>query len=440
MKEILKKIVIQIIELQARFVIRRYKPQIIAITGNVGKTSAKEAIFFVVSSKYHTRKSQKSFNSEIGVPLTVLGCPTGWSNPFVWIRNIFKGFAVMLYSKNYPGHLVLEVGADRPGDIKRICGWLYPDTGVVTAIGETPVHIEFFSSKDELVTEKSELIKAIPSYGTAILNIDDEEVASMRSHFGGKPIFYGFSERADVKASHYNRVYGVSGEVKGFSFKVDHNGSSVPFSFDGFLGRQHVYAILAGVSVGVSEGMNMVAIQESLERYEALPGRFRILKGKNGSVIIDDSYNASPASVKVALDELSEIKNKGRKVAILGDMMDLGKHTHEEHRKVGRQALDVCDQVFSVGARARTIKDEFGVKNNKVQHFSDSFEASRSLPLEPEEGDIILVKGSQAARMERIVESLLDEPETASNLLVRQEEHWKRSDEAVIGAGRPEKA
>ncbi len=433
MKEIFKKIIIQIIEMQARLVIGRYKPYIIAITGNVGKTSAKEAIFSVVSSKYHTRKSQKSFNSEIGVPLTILGCPTGWSNPFVWLRNIIKGVAVIIYSKNYPSHLVLEVGADRPGDIKRICSWLYPDTGVVTAIGETPVHIEFFPSKSELVAEKSELIKAVPSNGMVILNVDDEEVANMRSCFGGKPIFYGFSERANVRASHYSHVYGERGEIRGFSFRVDYNGSSVPFSFEGFLGRQHVYAVLAGVSVGVSQGMNMVAIQEALESYAAQPGRVRILEGKNGSVIIDDSYNASPTSVKAVLDEMREIDTKGTKVAILGDMMDLGRHTHEEHRKVSLQAIEVCDRVFSVGARARIIKEEVGRKD-MVQHFSDSFEASRTLPLEPSEGDIILVKGSQAARMERIVESLLAEPEKAEELLVRQEKHWKMSDKALIEA------
>ncbi len=432
MKGVFKKIIIKVIEWQARVVIGRYKPYIIAITGNVGKTSAKEAVFFVISSKHHARKSQKSFNSEIGVPLTILGCPTGWRDPIVWMSNIIKGFKVILFSRNYPKYLVLEVGADRPGDIKRICEWLRPDTGIVTAIGETPVHIEFFPSRDDLISEKTELIKAVPKEGVAILNADDLDVNNMRSHFHGKPIFYGFSGKADVRASHYAHIYGDRGEVKGFSFKVDHNGSSVPYSFEGFLGRQHVYAILAGISAGISQGMNMVEIQRSLNEYSAQPGRVRILKGKNGSTLIDDSYNASPASVRAVLDEIGELKTGGRKIAFLGDMMDLGKFTDSEHTVAGKRAFEVCDLVFSVGSRAEVITKMNEGKENETTHFHDSFDAIENLPIEPSEGDLILVKGSQAARMERIVESLLDVPEKANDLLVRQDAHWKRSDRSII--------
>jgi UDP-N-acetylmuramoyl-tripeptide--D-alanyl-D-alanine ligase len=425
MKNIFKKIIIGIIEWQSHLVIKKYRPYIIAITGSVGKTSAKEAVYFVISSKYHTRKSQKSFNSEIGVPLTVLGCPTGWSNPFVWLRNIFKGFVVLFFTKNYPKYLVLEVGADRPGDIKRICGWLSPDTGIVTAIGETPVHIENFPSRADLVAEKSELVRAISSSGRVVLNADDESVVEMRSLFEGKPLFYGFSERAEIKASHYGQVYNERGDIDGFSFKVNYNGSSVPFTFKGFLGRQHVYAVLAGVSVGVSQGINMVDIQKSLDDYRAEPGRVRIIEGKNNSVIIDDSYNASPTSVGAVLNELKDIETKGRKIAVLGDMMELGKFSNEEHKKIGKKVSEICDYVFSVGARGRMITDEVKDKN-KVKHFSNSFKISDDFPLKLRGGDVVLVKGSQAVRMEIVTKSLMNEPEKAKDLLVRQEKHWEK--------------
>lgn len=425
MKNIFKKIIIGIIEWQSHLVIKKYKPYIIAITGSVGKTSAKEAVYFVISSKYHTRKSQKSFNSEIGVPLTVLGCPTGWSNPFVWMRNIFKGFAVLLFTKNYPKYLVLEVGADRPGDIKRICGWLSPDTGIVTAIGETPVHIENFPSRSELVAEKSELVKAISSSGRVVLNADDESVVEMRSLFEGKPLFYGFSEKSEIKASHYSHVYNDKGDIDGFSFKVNYNGSSVPFTFNGFLGRQHVYAVLAGVSVGISQGINMVDIQKSLDNYQAEPGRVRIIKGMNNSVIIDDSYNASPTSVDAVLNELRDIETGGRKIAVLGDMMELGKFSNEEHKKIGKKVSEICDYVFSVGARGRMITEEVDDKN-KVKHYTNSFKISDDFPLELREGDVVLVKGSQAVRMEIVTKSLMNEPENAKDLLVRQEKHWEK--------------
>ncbi|MGM0628883.1 MAG: hypothetical protein ACQESA_00450, partial [Patescibacteria group bacterium] len=131
MKHLLRIIVVKIIELQARLALRVHRPYVIAITGNVGKTSAKEAVFYVISSSHHTRKSQKSFNSEIGVPLTILGCPTGWSDPFVWMRNIIKGFKVIAFTRKYPDYLVLEIGADHPGDIKKVCKWLSPNSGVV---------------------------------------------------------------------------------------------------------------------------------------------------------------------------------------------------------------------------------------------------------------------------------------------------------------------
>lgn len=429
MKKILKENIIRIIEWQARLVLRKYKPYVIAITGNVGKTSAKEAIFSVISSQYHTRKSQKSFNSEIGVPLTILGCPTGWSNPFIWIRNILKGFLVILFSRRYPEYLVLEVGADRPGDIRRICNWLYPDTGVVTALGNTPVHIEYFSSKEELIAEKSELVKSLSSAGKAVLNVDEENVANMRSLVEGRPIFYGFSGKADIRATHYSHSYDDKGKLKGFSFKVDYNGSSIPFSFKGFLGRQHVYAILAGVALGVSQGINMVAIQESLGEYTAQPGRVRILKGKRGSTVIDDSYNSSPAAVKAVLEEIEEIKTKGRKIAILGDMMDLGNHTYEEHRKVAAHALRVCDYIISVGARGRVITEEVNEdRMNTVKVFSNSTDAIDNFPLEIDANDVILVKGSQAIRMEKVTEFLLEDSDLSNELLVRQEEHWKKKD------------
>ena len=426
MKQIFKKIVINTIEWQAHLIIKKFKPYIIAITGSVGKTSAKEAVYFVVSSKYHTRKSQKSFNSEIGVPLTILGCPTGWSNPFVWLRNIFKGFAVLLFTKNYPKYLVLEVGADSPGDIKRICSWLSPNTGIVTAIGETPVHIENFPSRNELVAEKSELVKAVSSTGKVILNADDESTVEMRSLFEGKPLFYGLSNEAEVSASHYRHDYNEKQEITGFSFRVNYNGSSVPFTFNGFLGRQHVYAVLAGVSVGVSQGINMVAIQESLGRYQAEPGRVKIIEGKNNSVILDDSYNASPVSVDAVLDELNELDVKGRKIAVLGDMMELGRFSKEEHRKIGKKALNICDYVFSVGVRGRIITEESDDKD-KVKHYSNSFKIADDFPLELKSGDVVLVKGSQAVRMEIVTKSLMKEPKRAKDLLVRQESHWEKS-------------
>ena len=424
MKQILKKVVIWIIERQARLALWRYRPSVVAVTGNVGKTSAKETVYNVLSVKYHVRKSQKSFNSEIGIPLTILGCPTGWSDPLVWLRNICKGCIVPLYWPSYPQWLVLEVGADRPGDIKRVASWLHPDVAVVTAFGETPVHIEFFSSREELIAEKGELVKAVRPSGIAVLNSDDEDVLSFRTDVANKPILYGFGREASVQASHYSYEYDSRGTVTGFSFKVNRNGSSVPFSLSGFVGRQHVYAALAGISVGMSQGLNMVEIREALEAYRPQPGRMNLLSGREGSTIIDDSYNASPAATHAALTVLGELATSGRKIAILGDMMELGAYTHPAHVKVGRHALEVADMIITVGSRIAVIAeldDGMGVHR---QHYSHSREALDGLSLDLREGDVVLVKGSQSARMERIVKRLLEEGQDTASILVRQEQHW----------------
>src|SRR5690554_4531015 len=136
MKSFFKNIISRILIWESKMVLKKYKPAIIAVTKTIGKTSTKDSIFTVLSSSEYVRKSEKSFNSEIGVPLTILGCPNGWSDPFVWLRNILEGFELILLNSNYPKCLVLEVGADHPGDIQRIASWLKTDVVVITKIGD----------------------------------------------------------------------------------------------------------------------------------------------------------------------------------------------------------------------------------------------------------------------------------------------------------------
>ena len=143
MKSILKKIISTIIKYEAVLIIKKYKPKIIAVTGSVGKTSTKDAIFAVMSSSFFVRKSEKSFNSDIGIPLTILGCPNAWFDPIKWARNIFRGLELIVFKHSYPEWLILEVGADRPGDIKEVSKWLKPNIVVLTAFAKVPVHIEF---------------------------------------------------------------------------------------------------------------------------------------------------------------------------------------------------------------------------------------------------------------------------------------------------------
>jgi len=426
-KRLLKNIVTRILQLEARMVLYKYKPKIIAVTGNVGKTSAKDAIYVLLSKAYYVRKSEKSFNSELGVPLTILGCESGWNSPRLWMANIIEGLALIVLKNHYPKWLILEVGADRPGDILRIAKWLSPDIVVVTHIGEVPVHVEFFKSGKEVVAEKSHLVAALKEGGLLYLNADDEQVLSMKEHSRGKVFTFGMGEKASMRATNEQILYNQNGDPAGVTFKVDYGESSVPVRVQGTAGFSYAYAVLAALSIGVSEGFNLLSAVEWIQEYETPPGRLKIIEGMKHTTILDDSYNASPAALSAALHTLAAIETKGRKIAVLGDMMELGKHSTDEHKKAGALAASVCDILVTVGLRAKTIALEAHVKKmgkRSIFSFDDAREAGVALKHIVAEKDIILVKGSQSMRMERVVEELMAYPENKRKLLVRQEAQW----------------
>ena len=300
MKNILKKIVTYILQIESRLIILKYKPKIIAITGSVGKTSTKDAVYAVISSISYVRKSEKSYNSEIGLPLTILGCSNGWNNPFVWFINIFKGLWLFLFPHQYPKWLVLEVGVGHPDDMRRTASWLKTDVVIITAIGETPSHIEFFISRKHLIEEKSKLIKTLKQDGLLILNADDEDVFAMRTKTKSHTLTYGFKEGADILGSGDSIFYddnglsAVAGVPKGVIFRVDENGVSLPVVIEGVFGRNHVYASLAALALSSGLKLNMLNAVNTLKNYDVPQGRMRLLKGINDSFIIDDTYNSSP--------------------------------------------------------------------------------------------------------------------------------------------------
>jgi UDP-N-acetylmuramoyl-tripeptide--D-alanyl-D-alanine ligase len=426
MKHIFKKIVVRILQFESKLVLKKYKPKIVAITGSVGKTTAKDAIYEVLSGSYLVRKSQKSYNSELGIPLTILGRDTGWNSPVAWFKNIFEGLALIFFKNHYPKYLVLEIGADRPGDIQKISKWVKPDIIVVTRFGEVPVHVEFFSSSEELVKEKAYLISALKKDGVLILNNDDEKVLSLKESFDGMVMSYGFKDSSAVLASNEKVIYNKKTPV-GVTFKVDYGGNSVPVNLRSVLGKQHIYAALAALSVGGHLGINMVTMAETLSNYDSPAGRMKIIKGIKGTNIIDDSYNASPVAMGAALDTLSDIEIVGKKIAVLGDMLELGKYTTEEHKKIGKLAGSVCDILLVVGLRAKSMVEGAligGLSEKNIIEFKESKKAGKYLETIVEEGDIILVKGSQSMRMERVVEEIMAHPESKSWLLVRQEKEW----------------
>ncbi len=411
----------------ARATLKRYKPLIVAITGSVGKTSTKDAIFAVLKAKYRIRRSEKNYNTEIGVPLTVLGIPHYGRNIFRWLSAFIRvAIRVLIRDQNFPEILVLEMAADRPGDIAYLVKLAPPFVGVITAIGEIPVHVEFFAGPSELSREKAELIRVLPAEGYAVLNADDAALRGMKSHTRAHTRSFGFGQDAELRITNYELrkiAEGGNEVMAGISFKLEQRGSVVPVRLHRTFGKQQAYAAAAAAAVGLVLGMNLVEIAAALKDYESPPGRLKLLRGNKQTWILDDAYNASPASTHSALEVLVEFPAR-RRIAVLGDMLELGTYTEAAHRAVGARVAEVADVFIGVGERMRFVLDE--ARSIQTFWFSRSEDAGRKLEELLEPGDVVLVKGSQAMRMEKIVKEVMAEPERAKELLVRQDDEWFR--------------
>lgn len=429
MKNFSKKIIIKVLCWQARLILKKYRPKVIAITGSVGKTSTKDAIYTVLSRFYSVRKSAKSFNGDIGLPLTILGVPNGWNNPIVWIENIFKGFWLLIYKHKYPKYLVLEVGAGKPNDIKNIAPWIAPDVVVLTRFPDVPVHVEFFGSTERLIEEKVYLAQALKKDGVLIVNHDDKAVYNVHHKIKRRFVSYGFDEQATYKASYPQmNAANLSETFLGMHFKMQYNGSTFPVSMNHIVGMHHIYAGLAALSVAIESGCDILESIKALAEYKTPCGRLAVIAGMNESTIIDDTYNASPVAMESALDVLESVHGK-RRIALLGDMLELGKMTEEAHRNIGLKASSIADIIVLVGPRSKFIADgalENGFAQKNLYSFDTSVTAGKFLDGIIEKGDVILAKGSQGIRMERAVKMIMDNPSDASKLLCRQEKEWEK--------------
>ncbi|MEI6660398.1 MAG: Mur ligase family protein [bacterium] len=430
MKEIFKKIVVTIITWEARLILKRYKPKVIAITGSVGKTSTKDAIFTVLSKFKTVRKSEKSFNSEIGIPLTILGVPNAWSSVYSWIMNILHGLLLIVFKRNYPEYLVLEVGAGKPGDIKNVAPWLAPDVVVITSFPDKPVHVEFFQSVEHIIEEKSALAQAIKADGTLVLNHDDDKVYALHGKTNCQTVSYGFHENATYHATHPTYLFkDVDGMTipDGINFKLEYKGNTFPVHLPHVIAMHFAGQSLASIAVASSLGCDLLTSINAISEFKAPPGRLNPLEGINKSVIIDDTYNSSLIALMAAIGVLGEMKGN-RRIAVLGDMLELGKFTDEAHREAGEKIVGVADILVTVGPRSRSIDSgavSKGFPEANIHHFESSDSASDYLTRLVRQGDIVLLKGSQGVRLERAVEAIMAHPELKSELLCRQDKEWK---------------
>ncbi len=352
----------------------RLDTRVIGITGSVGKTSTKELTAAVLARRYRTLKSVGNQNNEIGVPLTLLN-----------LR---------------PEHerAVIEMGMYAQGEIDLLCRLARPVIGVVTMIG--PVHMERLGSMEAIVAAKRELVAALPEDGAAVLNVDDPRVMSMAAHTRARVFTYGLDPAADLWADGIDSM-----GLDGVRFTLHHGDEALNVGVP-LLGRHSVHTALRAAAGGLLEGLSWEEIVAGLSD-SAAQLRLVVSDGPRGSVLIDDTYNSSPDSALAALNLLAELP--GRHIAVLGDMLELGRAEKQAHRVVGRRAADVADLIIAVGPRAATIGAEalaLGVPTDHVHLVDDALAAVPILEETIRAGDVILVKGSLGMRMDRIVTGL----------------------------------
>jgi UDP-N-acetylmuramoyl-tripeptide--D-alanyl-D-alanine ligase len=351
----------------------RHDTRVIGVTGSVGKTTAKELIASVLSRKYNVLKSPANLNTEIGIPLT------------------------LLQLREEHDRAILELAMYQRGDIALLARIAAPQVGVVMNVG--PVHLERVGYLGGIVAAKAELVEALPADGLAVLNGDDARVASFGSRTNARVVYFGMSPQCRVRAED------VRGRgLDGISFRLISDVGAVDVDCP-LAGTHHVYPALAAAAVALNEGMTLTEVGEALAT-ASTDLRLTRRTGPNGSTIIDDSYNASPAAMLAALDLLGELP--GRRIALLGGMRELGTATAEGNRQVGVRAAERCDILFVTGDEARGIglaATSHGMRD--VRYVESTDEASEALERELREDDVLLIKASRAIGLEAVADALV---------------------------------
>ncbi len=360
----------------AAFWRRKLDIRVIGVTGSVGKSTTKEAIAQVLSQRYVTLKSAANLNNEIGLPLNVLKMTAGYQRA------------------------VLEMGFYVPGEIKLLCDIAVPQVGVLTNIGT--VHAERAGSQEMIARGKAELVEALPPapVGIAILNHDDAFVRGMKAHTQARVFYYGLTSAADLWADEIDGM-GLEGIRLRIHYKSETLHVRVPM-----IGRHSAETVLRAAAVGLVEGLSWDEIVRGLQESQAQL-RLAAVRTESGALLIDDTYNASPESMFAALNLLEELR--GRRIAVLGDMLELGQYEKEGHEKVGIRAAQVADVLITFGERAHVIAQaarRAGMKKTAILECDQIGVIVDWLRNQLTSNDAVLIKGSHGLRMERIVAAL----------------------------------
>ncbi len=360
---------------------RKYPIPVVALTGSNGKTTSKEMIAACLETKFPVLKNRGNWNNLIGLPLTLL--------------RLTERERVV----------VLEMGMNAPGEIRRLTEIAEPDVGLITNVEK--VHLEGLGSLERLKEEKGELFRRMKKDGTIVVNCDDPRVRDLAKEFQGQKITFGIEEPSDVTARGI-RLRGLRGTSFTLVFEGEEREITLPL-----LGRQFVPDALSAVAIAALFGIDLDVVKGVLEHFRPAPMRMEIHSLGNGSTLINDAYNANPRSVEMALEALAEAKGGGRAIAVLGDMLELGNHAEEAHRLAGRRVGEhSIDLLLALGEWAPVVVESairHGIEPEKTKVLESHGEAIAFLKRVLREGDWVLIKGSRRMAMEKIVEGLTEE-------------------------------
>ncbi len=412
----------KLLEILVKIKLNRIRPTIIGITGSIGKTSTKDAIYEVLKTKWKVFKNPKSLNTEIGLLLAILEQPSGFSSTIKWaqilgraVKNAFNGIGY--------DFLVLEYGADKPWDIKHLTSLVKPHIGIITKISRVHQDAGQFEGEKDVFEEKKRLVECLDEQNVAILNADDKYLRKLHGKLRAKTFWYSTEGHTEANLSIYHATNTASGILA--TIQMDNQKFKAQFDVPGIY---HLNIMLPALMCGVLNGVTIEEGISALKNFRLPPGRMSIIEGKNGAVILDSSYNASLEAVKEALNLLREFPGK-RKIAVIGNMNELGDYAVEAHKDVAKNIGPWLDELVTVGQMASLIAEQLlkkGWPESKIKILLTADEAGKYLVDRLHSGDIVLLKGSQnRVRLERAVKMLMANPAQAPEILCRQEPEWK---------------
>jgi len=410
-KKIYRKAIKKIVRISllsfSKIILRKYKPLIVGITGSMGKTIATRFIAKVLKSKYEVLETEYEEKTLLTIPLTILRIKAEPStkNLFYLLTFIFiKFLRIILLPYHYPKILVLEFRADvsRGEKMKKLIKILKPKFGVITAI--EPTHLIYFKNIQNIINAKRSLVELLPSSGFAILNYDDKRVKDMAQFTKAKVIFYGLNSKADIHASR------LTVSTKGLNFTLNYRKTKRRVTISKIINKYHIYGVLAAVAVGILNNINFEKIIKEIKKLSPPTGRGNIVKGIKNTVIINDAFNANLKSTKAALETLGTLAGRRRKIAVLGDMLQLDKYSKKTHQEIGKKVVkEKIDTLITVGRESKIIAKEAKKRGLALKNIFQATKVETVLPLLKsilKKDDVILLKGSHDMGLYKLIKDL----------------------------------